>query len=770
MRLFPASWRRPRTILPRAERVRLLAEVLENRETPAGNVTAVYHAPSATLTLTGSNVGDVNQQVVIDGLGAGAVSVQGLFGTTINLGAGAVEYFNVKHLILNLNQGDDLAVLNNVEIEGNLTFRGGSGNDSLIVGNFPGADCSFGGLQYEGGDGNDSLLLHHGNHLVVGELRVVGGTGDTLVILGDQVGDSLSVGKLTYVGGAGFDTLQIGGASFSSAGPVSLNYGNGGSNTILAPTDSLTIDGPTSVNAGFGYDSFALGQGGTGNFGLGKLTINTAAGNSLVAFQGGSYLINGDLTFMNVSGDDDVLIEGTDFQLTGKLTYQSSGGLANIALLSTGTTTIENGVSIVNGPGDLGFNVGTGGVGDFVFQKFLKVSQSPGSCTTSFDGASHEINGDVTITAGATTFGHTLVAGGDSFNVSGKMVVSYGKAINTIVNLISATSVQVSGPVTILNQVGDDIAVFGNTETDVSLGGLTVANGSGQGVTVFNGNSVTIGGKVAVTNGTSTLTDVFSSNAVSFSVTGPVTINNGVGPTQLSIATLSGGTISGPVSILSGAGLDEIYLDGLDLNGVNINVGAGGSLIAFDINASNNGHLTINGGSGGNEVSLFGTTLGNVSITTGADDDVINMLGSVGGKLSVNTGGGADQINLTFAVVFGGTSIASGAGDDLVTIAGSAFNGSVLIQTGAGDDVVEIALADLGVESVFAQSVVIGAGPGTDAVTIGAASDPANRGLFQSSLVLDAGGGGADSLLIGPPRLNSFAVQPVIIGGWASVI
>ncbi len=770
MRLFPASWRRPRTILPRAERVRLLAEVLENRETPAGNVTAVYHAPSATLTLTGSNVGDVNQQVVINGLGAGAVSVQGLSGTTINLGAGAVDYFNVKHLVLNLNQGDDLAVLNNVEIEGNLIFRGGSGNDSLIIGDFPGADCSFGGLQFEGGDGNDSLLLHYGNHLVVGELRVVGGPGDTLVILGDQVGDSLSVGKLTYVGGAGFDTLQIGGASFSSTGPVAVNYGNGGSNTILAPTDSLTIDGPTSVNAGFGYDSLALGQGGTGNFVLGKLTLNTSAGNSLVAFQGGSYLVNGDLTFMNLSGNDDVLIEGTDFQLTGKLTYQSSGGLANIALLSTGTTTIENGVSVVNGPGDLGFNVGTGGVGDFVFQKFLKVSQSPGSCTTIFNGASHEINGDLTITAGATTSVHTLVAGGDSFNVSGKMVVSYGKAMNTIVSLISATSVHVSGPVTILNQVGDDIAVFGDTETDVSLGGLTIANGPGQGVTVFNGNSVMIGGKVAVTNGTSTLTDVFSSNAASFSVTGPVTINNSAGPTQLSIATLSGGTISGPVSILSGAGLDEIYLDGLDLNGVNINVGAGGSLIAFDINVSNNGHLTINGGSGGNEVSLFGTTLGNVSITTGADGDLINISGSVGGTLSMNTGGGADQFNLTFAVVFGGTSIATGAGDDLVTIAGATFNGSVLIQTGAGDDVVEIALADLGVESVFAQSVVIGVGPGTDAVTIGAESDPANRGLFQSSLVLDASGGGADSLLIGPPRLNSFAVQPVIIGGWANVI
>lgn len=771
MPLFPASWKRNRMILPRAERARLLCEVLERRETPAGNVTAVYHAPSATLTLTGSNIGPLDQQVVIDGIGENAVSVRGLdgSGTTINLGAGAVEYFNVKHIVLNMNQGDDEVILNNVQISGNLIFRGGAGNDALIVGDSPGADCSFGSLLFEGGDGDDTLLLHHGNHVIAGELRILGGTGGTFVTLGDQEGDALSVGKLTYLGGSGFDSLEVGGAFFTSAGPVSLSYGNGGSTTILAPTDSLTIEGATSLTAGQGDDSFALGQGGTGNFSLNKLTLNTGAGNSLVVLQGDAYLINGDLTLINLSGNDNVLIEGSEFQLTGKMTYQSSGGFANLAVIPTGSTNIDQGVTFVNSAGDSIISFGDDGAGAFRIGEHFKATLASKSLSVLFQGSSHEIEGNVIISAGPTGADHVFAAAGDSFSVTGKMQLNFGKAANTVVALTSADSVQVGGPVTIVNQAGDDAAIFGDVTTEVSLGELTILNGPGQGVTNFLGTSVTINDKVSVTNGTSAAMDIFQSEAESFSVAGPINISNGIGPSRLLIANAVEGTISGKLSFLSGEGNDEIFLGGLQLNGVNLNVGNGGSLIEFDVDTANIAQLTILGGSGGNEITLLGATDGNVSITTGVDDDLIGISGTVGGNLLINTGNGSDQVNVTFALISGLTSILTGAGDDLVVIAGANFQGNVQIQTGSGDDTVEIAVADVAAESIFANPVVIGVGPGTDTVTIGIEEDNSNRGIFQSSLLLDAGGGVGDSLFIGPPRLNSFAVQPILVGGWATI-
>lgn len=771
MPLFPASWKRNRMILPRAERARLLGEVLERRETPAGNVTAVYHAPSATLTLTGSNIGPLDQQVVVSGIGENAVSVQGVdgSGTTINLGAGVVEYFNVKNIILNMNQGNDEVILNNVQISGNLIFRGGAGDDMLIVGDFAGADCSFGSLLFDGGDGDDNLLLHHGNHVVADEFRIVGGTGGTFVVLGDQEGDSLSVGKLTYLGGSGFDSLQIGGATFSSTGPVSLNYGNGGSVTILAPTDSLTIEGTTSLSAGLGDDSFALGQDGNGSFTLNKLTLNTGAGNSIVTFQGDAYQINGDLTLINLNGTDDVLIEGSDFQLTGKLTYQSTGGFANLALVPTGSTTIERGVTLVNGVGDTIVSFGDAGAGAFRVANHFKFQLWRNSLAVLFQGSTHEIEGDVIISAGPTADQHVFAAAGNSFLVTGNLQLNFGKATNTTVALTSADSVQIGGTVTISNQAGNDAAIFGDSTTDVSLGGLTIVNGPGQGVTTFLGTAVNINGKVSVTNGTSTEMDIFQSEAQSFSVLGSVSISNGFGPSRLLIANEVEGTITGKLSLLSGEGTDEIFLGGLQLNGVNLNVGNGGSLIELDVDTSNNSQLSIVAGSGNNEITLLGATNGNLSIMTGPDDDLIGIGGTVGGNLLVNTGNGSDQVNLIFALISGNTSLLTGAGDDLVTIAGMNFEGNVSLQTGSGDDTVEIAVADVVAESVFAQSVVVGVGPGTDSVTIGIEGDNTNRGIFQSSLLLDAGGGVGDTLLIGPPRLNSFAVQPVLVGGWGTI-
>lgn len=775
MALFPASWRRKQSSIRQTNRSILNLDRLESRETPAGNITALYHAPTRTLTLNASDVpGALDQQLVITGIGENAVSVRGLdgTGTTINRGGGSVEYTNVENIFIKLYRGNDYLIANNVQITGKLTVDCGGGDDLVEIGSDPDSDSRFGSLFVDGGDGDDELRMHNGNHIVDGDLRIAGGRGDTTIILGDQVDDTTTVGRLIAHSTGTFFKIEIGGRSFNAHGPVTLNAGWGKIDAQIAPSDGATIDGHLTITSGRGDDSLQIGAGGVGSFSLGGLVVQPGSGNLSVRMLGDAHDIAGAVLITGPEGGTlDFLVAGTTYHSfflklnVSPLRMSSS----NIAFNSSASVSIPGGVVITGGNGDDIVAFGDGGLGDITLGP-VTIASGPGSSGVVFGGANHLIQGDFRVSAGATTGDHLLSATGNTFVVEGKLIANWGRASNTIVALTSSDSVTIEGQVSITNGLGDDTAIFGTTTTDVLLNnGVVISNGPGQGFTQFVGSSFTINGKTQITNGSSTSQDVFNIAVNELTATGSISIHNGSGPSQSLVQASAGGTIGGLFSLTSGDGLDEVVLQGVEFNGVALNLGRGGSTVVVDVDTSNKRNLQIAAADGDNDLSVFGATDGDVTISTGAGADNVTVSATIGGKLSVSTGAGDDTVNLLFLLASGPTSIATGLGNDSVIIDAANFDGTVSIQTGSGDDSLLIATNESGTESTFTKAVAIGMGAGTDTLVIGIDDDTINRGIFQSSLVLDAGGGIDEVLRIGPPRLNSFAVQPLLLGGWDDI-
>lgn len=775
MALFPAPWRRKQTSIRHSNRSILNLDRLESRETPAGNITALYHAPTRTLTLNASDLpGALDQQLVITGIGENAVSVRGLdgTGTTINRGGGSVEYTNVENIFIKLYRGNDYLIANNVQITGKLTVDSGGGDDLVEIGSDPDSDSRFGSLFVDGGDGDDELRMHNGNHSVLGDVQIVGGRGDTTIILGDQEDDTTTLGQLSYSAGGGFSKIIIEGREFRVRGPVKLHAGAGKIDTTIAPSDEATIDGRLIITSGRGEDLLQIGSGGAGSFSFGGLVVQPGTGNLSVRMLGDAHDIAGDVLIAGPEGGTlDFLVAGTTYHSfflklnLSPLRMSSS----NIVFNSSSSVSIPGGVVITGGGGDDIVAFGDGGLGDITLGP-VTIASGPGSSGVVFGGANHLIQGDFRVSAGATTGDHLLSATGNTFVVEGKLIANWGPASNTTVALTSSDSVTIEGQVSITNGLGDDTAIFGTVTTDVFLNnGVVIRNGPGQGFTQFVGSSFTINGKTQITNGSSTSQDVFNIEVNELTATGPISIHNGSGPSRSLVQASAGGTIGGLFSLTSGDGFDEVVLNGVEFDGVALNLGRGGSAVVVDVDTSNKRNLQIAAADGDNDLSVFGATDGDVAISTGAGTDNVTVSATIGGKLSVSTGAGDDTVNLLFLLASGPTSITTGLGNDSVIIDAANFDGTVSIQTGSGDDSVLVATNDSGIESTFTKAVAISMGAGTDTLVIGIDDDTINRGLFQSSLILDAGGGVDEVLRIGPPRLNSFAVQPVLLGGWDDV-
>src|SRR5262245_2625920 len=91
-RLWKGSTRTRRSPLIQPRRRPLRLEWLEQREVPAN---VVANQVGTTLFLTGNNsaiLADNDQEFSIIGFGQDAVTVQGLNVTTVNFGAGPIDY------------------------------------------------------------------------------------------------------------------------------------------------------------------------------------------------------------------------------------------------------------------------------------------------------------------------------------------------------------------------------------------------------------------------------------------------------------------------------------------------------------------------------------------------------------------------------------------------------------------------------------------------------------------------------------------------------
>src|SRR5262245_20034976 len=267
-----------RPFCPRLER-------LDERTMPAGTVHANLFG--GLLTLSGIDktaqaevlAGLNDQHISITGTGPGSFTVAGVAGTTID-GLPSITVSKVNTIRLNLRLGDDVVDVNSATLSGNLTFLGGSGDDSITFGTVAG-NHTFGSVTLDLGDGTDQAIFTAGSTKIGGALRVVHADGFCSITLNTLLTDELTAASININGGGALTNVFAGGNKLAVSGPVTISGGSG-STTLDATT--TTFDGNLSVtrkHAGF----FTLGSFGDTIVGKGA-TINVGAGPTLVALEG----------------------------------------------------------------------------------------------------------------------------------------------------------------------------------------------------------------------------------------------------------------------------------------------------------------------------------------------------------------------------------------------------------------------------------------------------------------------------------------------------
>jgi len=302
------------------------------------------------------------------------------------------------------------------------------------------------------------------------------------------------------------------------------------------------------------------------------------------------------------------------------------------------------------------------------------------------------------------------------------------------------------------------------TITDTNLTGtLTFQGGSGNntlnidGAGDFSGKAATLGANnVALRNLTVTNGDGFDTLAIGggdHTITGTVTINNGVGGGDTLIGMTGGDqtTFNGAISLTNLAG-DDNFETGGDTNtfngGVTIRNGTGNTTTSFNAATADglNGGLTIINTAGEDD---FLTTGG--SFTVGTALARRNLTITNGNGASLENGGGSDtEFTADSNFIFGNISISALAGDDTFIVAGLSFDsGNISLRYGNGDSDVEIGdFFDNTVTNITGNISIVN-GEGFDAFETSGASftlgvDPPSSG--RRTLTISNGNGDSEVL------------------------
>ncbi|MCX7421931.1 MAG: hypothetical protein NT013_20625 [Planctomycetia bacterium] len=237
--------------------------------------------------------GDGDDQYVWQGSGSGKDTVSGSsgFDTALVNGNGSSNIFTVGQDTLNrltVSEAGSQFVIDSSVV--NVIVNGGSGDDTITIGNLAGVAASV--LSINGGNGDDTISAA-GSSLGDVRMLLTGGNGI------DSIAGSS--GNDTIDGGDGSDTL-LGGLGndliFGGAGVDRIN-GEAGDDTLDGGDDSDGLnggDGNDSLTGGNGDDSLRGGNGNdTASGGFGADTLNGEAGNdSLDGGSGTDSLTGGD--------------------------------------------------------------------------------------------------------------------------------------------------------------------------------------------------------------------------------------------------------------------------------------------------------------------------------------------------------------------------------------------------------------------------------------------------------------------------------------------
>jgi hypothetical protein len=384
-------------------------ETLEGRLTPAGNVTAVFTAATATLTLTGDALANgVDVSAGAGGLGSIAVigTVDGT-ATTVNGSALAQTFNGVKNLVVNLNGGNDslsfgFNTAGTIILQGNLTINTGTGNDTIITaggGNF--LDV-FGNLGVTNGAGTYDTTLTDVNVVGSATFNHTAG-GSSFLVINTSTATDNSWKTLTITNGTGNDLQQINDTNFSGA--VSINNGastlvGGSSQTRMRAVNSTTllkVGGNLTITFTSGdftapfIDDYNIN---------GNLTTNSGNGTPVGFFleetpglPGLSPTIKGNVSATLGGGNPFVRIggAGTPLVINGGLTLNMSAqtGGATVQLndlASVGNSSLTGGISITTGTGNDTLSIDNTGSGS-TFNGNLSIKTGNGNDTLQINGA-----------------------------------------------------------------------------------------------------------------------------------------------------------------------------------------------------------------------------------------------------------------------------------------------------------------------------------------------------------------------------------------------
>ena len=741
---FPFSFRSPRVKRSNKQNRRTVlgVQLLEERETPAGNVT--LSVVNGDMILVGDGAAGGNMVNVTE-TAANRYTVAGLVGTTIN-SAPAVDTLTLgtvnrdvkatfsgaansltfaglgptptklRDFTINLSKGGDT-----INLQGtfgrNVTIKAPNGsiaNDSITInagaGGIAGGFSGNVSIDTQGGTDNTKLSA-----AIAGNVTIKGKDGgETVTFDSSAIGGAVNV---TDTAGMAGNTITLVNNTRISKNLTIANPGAAKSSVAMAETQiggsvavtNGSIDGPastfTATNSTIGQSLSVTGGDGADNFVLTgcdvakAVTANLKGGKNAIAVVISE--IRGNFALSGGSGDDFLALNNS-VTIGGNVQANLAEGNNN---LSSQLVVITGNLNVSAGAGNDNFNLLQTKIG-----KNLAASGGKGNNSFSL-GQDSFVGGNVAVTNLAGT-SHFLIATGAN-TILGNVSVTLPSGGGTVV----ISDVSIGGNVAVSNGPNGLPMVVSNAEI---RGNLNVTSGSGTAADQLFIDASNIFRNVAFSSGSGNSTFAMSNDA---NILGNLTLSHSDGVDTFD-ANTGQNNVFGSVTVNDGAGGSTIALNGLSVGGnLAITNGAGNDTIAFDntiFQESFGGNVTINNGAGANVVSFVGKSA--------TEQTRIN------GNLTISGTTGADVVVLRDLMIGGATNVSTGANNDTVVINDDTFTGNAKFDLGADNDtlVIDTDNSQPG-RTEFLGSLTMNLGSGTDTLQV-AGNVPATTVLVYGAL------------------------------------
>ena len=376
---------------------------------------------------------------------------------------------------------------------------------------------------------------------------------------------------------------------------------------------------------------------------------------------------------LNLAGNVVVALSGSTLSVTG----DDSANSVEIVQTGAAQLTVSG---FKTGPGQVQTNLSFKGIaatetgpGTNIFTINLA---GPISLKANMKGGADELTlGDSggAFVSSVTSLSVDMGAGMDELNIEKAAVTGSG-----------ATSISLGGD--------NDYDYFSAVDVTAANSAVTIKSGNGYGyVNIDNSSNLAASFKSLTINGGNHGDSVYLSGV---NVTTATTISTGSDYDYVSTNNLTTGTLKAQL----GSGDDTFYGYGLTVNATTgttlIDLSSGNDRAYFSTGLANpliKNSLTISGGAGENDTSVYNTTVQGALTVTGSNEyDELNVGSStISGSLTANLGAGDNEVNLNSTNVAANIAVTTGKGDDNVYM-DTTTAAAVSLKLGAGENYVEL--------------------------------------------------------------------------------